>query len=144
MWDLESAILRLLITKINNFFILESLLFLINIWIITAGIKQNFIIPLCWRYFILYVEKIEIVLNKEFPSLFEWIIDNKLSVHFWDDEIKTIIFSRNTVEYLGLNYSSRRLLCDALMQPHFDYGCTSWHFLQTKVLKISFKLHKTV
>ena len=144
MWDLESAILRLLITKINNFSILESLLFLINIWIITAGIKQNFIIPLCWRYFILSVEKIEIVLNKEFPSLFEWIIDNKLSVHFWDDEIKTIIFSWNTVEYLGLNYSSRRLLCDALMQPHFDYGCTSWYFLQTKVLKISFKLHKTV
>ena len=143
MWDLESAILRFLITKINNFSILGSLL-LINIWIITASIKQNFIIPLCWRYFILHVEKIEIVLNKEFPSFCEWIIDNKWSVHFWDDEIKTIIFSPNTVEYLGLNYSSRRLLCDALMQPHFDYGCTSWYFLQTKVLKISCKLHKTV
>ena len=24
-----------------------------------------------------------------------------------------------------LNYSSRRLLCNALIQPHFDYGCTS-------------------
>ena len=129
MWDLASAILRLLITKINDFSILGSLIFLINTWMITAGIKQNFIIPLCWRYFILYVEKIEIVWNKEFPSLCEWIIDNKLSVHFWDDEIKTMIFSRNTVEYLGLNYSSRRLLCVAFMQPHFDYGCTSWYFL---------------
>ena len=129
MWDLASAILRLLITKINDFSILGSLIFLINTWMITAGIKQNFIIPLCWRYFILYVEKIEIVWNKEFSSLCEWIIDNKLLFHFCDDEIKTIIFAQNTVEYLGLNYSSRRLLCVAFTQPHFDYGCTSWYFL---------------
>ena len=26
-----------------------------------------------------------------------------------------------------LKYSSRRLLCNALVQPHFDYGCTSWY-----------------
>ena len=25
-----------------------------------------------------------------------------------------------------LNYSARRLLYNALIQPHFDYGCTSW------------------
>ena len=25
-----------------------------------------------------------------------------------------------------LNYSSRRLLCNAPIQPHFDNGCTSW------------------
>ena len=36
------------------------------------------------------VEKIEKVLNKEFLSLFEWFIDNKLSIHFWDDNTKTI------------------------------------------------------
>ena len=24
------------------------------------------------------------------------------------------------------NYSSIRLLCNALIQSHFDYGCTSW------------------
>ena len=34
-----------------------------------------------------------------------------------------------------LNYSSRRLLCNALIQPHFDYGCTSWYPLISKALK---------
>ena len=34
-----------------------------------------------------------------------------------------------------LNYSSRRLLCNALIQPHFNYGCTSWYPLLSKVLK---------
>ena len=122
------------------------------------------------------VEKMERVLKKEFSSLCEWFIGNKLSIHFWDDKTETIFFSRmksppklnisgdysqkqlNTVEYLGcyldfnlssesmtrrvlkkintklnflwrqinhLNYSSRRLLCNALIQPHFDYRCTS-------------------
>ena len=65
-------------------------------------------------------EKIEKVLNKEFSSLCEWFIDNKLSIHFWNDKTKTIFFSRmksppklsisygdyslkqhNAVEYLG-------------------------------------------
>ena len=36
------------------------------------------------------VEKIEKVLNKEFSSLCEWFIDNKLSIHFGDDKTKTI------------------------------------------------------
>ena len=26
-----------------------------------------------------------------------------------------------------LNYLSRRLLCNALLQPNFDYGCTKWY-----------------
>ena len=34
-----------------------------------------------------------------------------------------------------LNYSSRRLLCNALIQLHFDYGCTSWYPLLSKALK---------
>ena len=29
----------------------------------------------------------------------------------------------------------RRLLCNALIQPHFDYGCTSWYPLLNKKLK---------
>ena len=65
------------------------------------------------------VEKIEKNLNKEFSSLCEWFIDNKLSIHFGDDKTKATFFSRmksppkliipygdyslrqhNTVEYL--------------------------------------------
>ena len=41
-----------------------------------------------------------------------------------------------------LNYSSRRLPCIALMQPHFDYGCTSWYPLLTlsKALKTKLQI----
>ena len=123
------------------------------------------------------IQKIENVLNKEFTSLCEWFIDNKLSIHFGEDKTKSILFTRsltskkltisyqdhsikqyNCVEYLGclldntlngesmarrvlkkingkLNFlyrqsifltpACKRLLCNALIQPHFDYGCTS-------------------
>ena len=39
-----------------------------------------------------------------------------------------------------LNYSSRRLLCNALIQPHFDYGCTPWYPLLSKALKTELKI----
>ena len=137
------------------------------------------------------VEKIE-VLNKEFSSLCEWFIDNKLSIHFGNYKTKINFPSQmksppklsisygectlrqhNTVEYLGcylyfnhnrelmarrglkkidikinflwrqsnyLNYSSRRLLCNAHIQPHFDYGCTSWYPLLSKTLKTKLQI----
>ena len=34
----------------------------------------------------------------------------------------------------------RRLLCNVLIQPHFDYGCSSWFPLSKKNLKL--KLQK--
>ena len=34
-----------------------------------------------------------------------------------------------------VDYSSRRLLYNTLIQPHFDYRCTSWYPLLGKVLK---------
>ena len=123
------------------------------------------------------VNKIENVLNKEFSSLCQWFINNKLSIHFAEDKTKSILFSKTrglreinvsfaghsikeheTVEYLGCKLDSklkgeamasgvlekinaklkflyrqsrylttayRRLLCNALIQPHFDYGCSS-------------------
>ena len=39
-----------------------------------------------------------------------------------------------------LNYSSRRLLCNALIQPHFGYGCTSWYPLLIKALKTKLQI----
>ena len=39
-----------------------------------------------------------------------------------------------------LNYSSRRLLCNALIQPHFDYGCTSRYPLLSKALKTKLQI----
>ena len=38
------------------------------------------------------VEKIEKILNKEFSSLCEWFVDNKLSIHFGDEKTKRIFF----------------------------------------------------
>ena len=39
-----------------------------------------------------------------------------------------------------LNYLSRRLLCNALIQFHFDYGCTSWYPLLSKALKTRWQI----
>ena len=71
------------------------------------------------------VKKIENVLNKEFSSLCQWFIDNKLSIHFGEDKTKSILFSKmrglkeinisfvghsikqhKTLEYLGCQLDS--------------------------------------
>ena len=39
-----------------------------------------------------------------------------------------------------MNYSSRRLLCNALVQPHVDYRCTSWYPVLSKALKTKFQI----
>ena len=39
-----------------------------------------------------------------------------------------------------LNSACKRLLFNALIQPHFDYGCTSWYPLLSKVFKKRFQI----
>ena len=39
-----------------------------------------------------------------------------------------------------LTYSSRRLLCNAFIQPHFDYGCTLWYALLSKTFKTKLQI----
>ena len=72
------------------------------------------------------VKKNENVLNKEFSSLLQWFIDNKLSIHFGEDKTKSILFSKTrglreinvsfvghsikqyeTTEYLGCQLDSK-------------------------------------
>ena len=129
------------------------------------------------------IQKIENVLNKEFSSLFEWFINNKLSIHFGEDKTKAILFTinkteaklkicfqdhsikqYNCVEYLRclcdndlcgesmarralkkingnlkflyreaifLNPSCKRLLCNALIQPHFSL----WLYIMLSITK---------
>ena len=127
-------------------------------------------------------DKIEKQLNKDFNSICDWFVDNKLSIHFGDDKTKCIVFGskpklknlrefnikhgdikikqHSKVSYLGcildenlsgesmanyvlgkingklkflyrkqeyLNYSLRRLLTNALIQPHFDFACLAWY-----------------
>ena len=128
------------------------------------------------------INNIENVLNKNFNSLCDWFVDNKLSIHLGEDKTKCIVFGSNrmlkhqremiikrgdvrltqynNVTYLGcildanmsgqsmcikalgkitgrlkflyrkqsfLDQTLRRLLCNALIQPHFDYACSSWY-----------------
>ena len=72
------------------------------------------------------LKKTENVFNKQFSSLCQWFIDNKLSIHFGEDKTKSILFSKTrglreinisfpghsikhheTVEYLGCQIDSR-------------------------------------
>ena len=39
-----------------------------------------------------------------------------------------------------LSYSSRRLLCNALIQPYFNYGCTTWYPLLRNTLKTNLQI----
>ena len=135
------------------------------------------------------IKTIEDNLNKNFNSLCDWFVDNKLSIHFGEDKTKSILFGtkrrlkcdlqleinrgdvkikqHTEVKYLGcifdsnlsgggmavnvlnkvnsrlrflyrkqnvLNAPLRRLLCNALIQPHFDYACQTWFPNLTKAL----------
>ena len=135
------------------------------------------------------INEIEKQLNKNFNSLCDWFVDNKLSIHFGEDKTKSILFGRKnkrtgskkldirrgdimikqytSVTYLGcildedlsgesmatktlgkingrlrflyrkqnfLDFSLRRLLANALIQPHFDYACSAWFPLLNKRL----------
>ena len=39
------------------------------------------------------MNEIEIQLNKNFGLIYDWFVDNKLSVHFGEDKTKSILFS---------------------------------------------------
>ena len=128
------------------------------------------------------ITSIEENLNRNFNSLCDWFVENKLSIHFGEDKTKSIVFGTKwklknlraidirrgdvkikqhySVEYLGcildntlcgismcnkvigkignrlkflyrkqsfLSSSLRRMLCNALIQPHFDYACSAWY-----------------
>ena len=136
------------------------------------------------------INEIEKQLNKDFQSICDWFVDNKLSIHFGVDKTKSIPFAskfktkkvrklnikygyiqikqHSKVKYLGcmldetmsretmalsviikinnklkflyrknriLIPTLRRLLCNALIQPHFDYACSAWYPNLTKKLK---------
>ena len=134
------------------------------------------------------IEKIDTTLNRNFNSLCDWFLENKLSIHFEEDKTKSILFGQkkcknlkklnirrgeikikqhSAVTYLGcvleenlsgesmatkvlgkingklkflyrkqsfLESSTRRMLLNALIQPHFDYACTSWFPMLNKRL----------
>ena len=174
--------------------ILGPLLFLIYINDLPQAVKDSdirlYADDTCISYSHKNIKTIEENLNKDFDSLCDWFLDNKLSIHFGEDKTKTILFSPknlakgaeslaikrhdvslkqfSTVEYLGclldstlsgeemalkvlkkvngrlrflyrqgkyLNPRLRRMLCNTLIQPHFDYASSAWYPNLCKGLK---------
>jgi len=172
--------------------ILGPLIFLIYINDMAQAIDCNlylFADDSCLVYTGDDVNEINTVLNRNFESLCDWLVENKLSIHFGEEKTKSILFGskrklksedklnicRGNIEikqyskvtYLGcildcnmsgeymatkvlqkinarlrfinrnrrvLNQALRRILCNALIQPHFDYACQAWFPNLTKSL----------
>ena len=43
------------------------------------------------------VVQIEKLLNEDFRNLYDWFVDSKLSIHFEEDKIKSILFAGKDV-----------------------------------------------
>ena len=50
------------------------------------------------------VEEIEKQLNKDFENICDWFVDNKLSIHFWEDKTNFILFARSVKSKVQRNY----------------------------------------
>ena len=56
------------------------------------------------------VTEIENVLNKEFANVCNWFVDNKLSIHFGEDETKCILFNRDkNLPEFNITYNNNRI-----------------------------------
>ena len=78
--------------------ILEQLLFLLYVNDLPQSLSDTgsylYADDTCIFYQHEDVKKIENVLNKEFSSLCQWFIGNKLSIHFGEDKTKSVLFSK--------------------------------------------------
>ena len=54
------------------------------------------------------VEEIERVLNNDFKNIYDWFVDNKLSIDFGEDKTKPILFASQhkikTLKKLNIEY----------------------------------------
>ena len=41
------------------------------------------------------LQKLKKILRKKFENVFDWFVDNKLTIRFWDEETKSILFPSN-------------------------------------------------
>ena len=153
--------------------ILGPLLFLIYINDMPQAVDSELLLyadDICLVFQHRNIKTIEEHLSRDFLTLVDWFVDNRLSAHFGEDKTKSILFLQNVkdvkikqyskVTYLGcvldecltgesmamqvckevtsklkflyrknrfLSKDLRRLLCNALIQPHFDYACAAWY-----------------
>ena len=76
--------------------ILGPLFFLFYVNNISQAVKSNLFLYVDNSYLMYQhrdVEKIEKQLNKDFENVYDWFVDNKLSMHFGDDKTKSILFA---------------------------------------------------
>ena len=59
------------------------------------------------------INEIEIQLNKNFSSICDWFVDNKLSIHFGEDKTKSILFSSKSkikkASPLNIQYKGKKV-----------------------------------
>ena len=173
--------------------ILGPLLFLIYINDMPMAVKCNLFLyahDVCLVFQSKNFKDIQKQLNENFANMYDWFIDNKLSIRSGEDKTKSILFASKRkikklqkleitynsirikqhyrVTYMGcileetmsresmahkliskvnarlkflhrknkyLTPNLRRLLCNALIQPHFDYACSAWYPHLSKKLK---------
>ena len=173
--------------------ILSPLLFLLCINDIPQAVKCELLLypdDTCLIFQHSDINEIGIQLNKNFVSICDWFVDNKLSIHFGEDKTTSILSSSrdkikkasslniqykgkrvkqySKITYLGcifdetlsaesmathvtnkvnsklrflyrqnkfLDIPLRRLLCNAIIQPFFDYACNTWYPNLNKNLK---------
>ena len=76
--------------------ILGPLVFLIHINDMSQAIKCNLFLYADDRYLLCQhenINEIEKQLKKDFETIFDWSVDNKLRIHFADDKAESIIFA---------------------------------------------------
>ena len=74
------------------------------------------------------------------------ILDNNLSGRSMAEYILSKINNKLRFLYRKqkfLDKDTRRLLCNSLIQPHYDFACSSWFPLLTENMKKGCKYHKT-
>ena len=67
------------------------------------------------------ITEIESALNRNFSILCYWFVDNKLSIHFGEDETKLILFgSKHKIKKSKtLNIQYKRIFQDHIIRLHF-------------------------
>ena len=91
--------------------ILGSLLFLIYVNDMPQAVNSNLLLyadDSCRMFQHKEIEEIERVLNNDFENICDWLVDNKLSIHFGEDKTKSILFASQrkikTIKKLNIKY----------------------------------------